>query len=245
MATRTQATRGDVVVSQALLPVRVTGMQSMASKMWIPFIGMGFMIVVAALIIGIFASVSAADWVSFSKVTREAAGAGSSLAIEKAFVESTKAWLPAFKFLGIGMILAGVTFLLATILGALRTGGGRVQEALGVSVHLIKVPMTAKMFPMVMMMGLMILIAALVVGIVDAAITFDYWNHSIANELDQAVEGSGFLSTLSTINSIDMWVKPLKFVGMASLLSGIGLALATIVQVLRWQSGRLWDLLSS
>ncbi len=244
MATRAQTSSGDLVVSSALLPVRVTGMQSMASKMWIPFIGMGFMIVVASLIIGIFASVSAADWFSFSKETREAAGAGSSLAIEKAFVESTKAWLPAFKFLGIGMILAGVTFLLATILGALRTGGGRVQEALGASVHLIKVPMTAKMFPMVMMMGLMILIAALVVGIVDAAITFDYWNHSIASELDQAVEGSGFLSTLSTINSIDMWVQPLKFVGMASLLSGIGLALATIVQVLRWQSARLWDILS-
>jgi len=245
MATRTQASRGEVVVSAPLLPVRVTGMQSMASKMWIPFIGMGFMIVVAALIIGIFASVSAADWFSFSKETREAAGAGSPLAIEKAFVESTLAWLPAFKFLGVGMILSGVTFLLATILGALRTGGGRVQEALGGSVHLIKTPMTAKMFPMVMMMGLMVLIAAVVVGIVDAAITFDYWNHSIANELDQAVEGSALLNTLSTINSIDMWVKPLTFVGMASLLSGIGLALATIVRVLRWQSSRLWDLLSS
>ncbi len=120
-----------------------------------------------------------------------------------------------------------------------------MQEALGESVHLIKTPMTAKLFPMVMMMGLMTLIAAVVVGIVDAAITFDYWNHSIASELDQAVEGSGFLSTLSTINSIDMWVNPLKFVGMAFLLSGIGLALATIVRVLRWQSNRLWDLLSS
>ena len=57
------------------------------------------------------------------------------------------------------------TMLLAE-LGALRTGVGRVQEALGVSVHLIK-----KMFPIVIVMGMMILIAALVVGIVDAAIT--------------------------------------------------------------------------
>jgi hypothetical protein len=39
-------------------------------------------------------------------------------------------WLPAFKFLGLGMILGGVAFLLATILVALRVGGGRVQEAL-------------------------------------------------------------------------------------------------------------------
>ena len=244
MATISQTTARNVTVPSALLPVRVTGMQSMASKMWIPFIGMGFMVVVAALVIGVIVSVTAADWFSFSKATREAAATGSPLALEKAFIESTVAWLPAFKFLGIGMILAGVTLLLATILGALRTGGGRVQQALGVSVHLIKTPMTAKLFPMVMMMGLMVLIAAVVVGIVDATITFDYWNHSIASELDQAVEGSAFLSTLSTINSIDMWVMPLKFVGMALLLTGIGLALATIVRVLRWQSNRLWDILS-
>ncbi len=32
---------------------------------------------------------------------------------------------------------------------------------------------------------------------------------------------------------IQLWLAPLKFVGMASLLSGIGLALATIVGALR------------
>lgn len=241
---RVQTTVQDLVVPASQLPVRVTGMQSMASKMWMPFIGMGFMIVVAALIIGIVASANAADWFSFSKATREAAATGSPLALEKAFVESTKAWLPAFKFLGVGMILGGVTFLLATILGALRTGGGRVQEALGVSVHLVKPPMTATIFPMFMMMGMMLLMAALAVAIVDASLTYDYWNHSIAGELNPAVEGSAFLSTLSTISSIDMWLSPLKFLGMAFLLSGIGLALATIVRVLRWQSSRLWELLS-
>ncbi len=245
MATKTETSSQDLVVSSALLPVRVTGMQSMASKMWIPFIGMGFMIVVASLIIGIFVSVSAADWFSFSKAAREAAGTGSQLATQKAFIESTQAWLPAFKFLGMGMILGGVTFLLATILGALRTGGGRVQEALGVPVHLSKVPMTAKMFPMFMMMGIMILIAGLVVGIVEASLAYGYWNNSIATVLDPAVEGSALLNRLSTINSIGMWLAPFKFVGMAFLLSGIGLALATIVRVLRWQSNRLWDLLSS
>ena len=41
-----------------------------------------------------------------------------------------------------------------------------------------------------------------------------------------------------------VWLAPLKFVGMAFLLMGIGLALATIVRVLRWQSQRLWELLS-
>ncbi len=91
----------------------------------------------------------------------------------------------------------------------------------------------------------MVLIAALVIGIILAVISSGYWNHSIASELNPAVEGSQLLGTLSTISSIKMWLAPLKFVGMALLLSGIGLALATIVGVLRWQSQRLWTLLSS
>ena len=244
MTTTDQAAAQEIVVPDTMLPLQVTSMQAMASKMWIPFIAMGFMIVVAALVIGVIVSVTAADYHSFSKLTREAAAAGSALATEKAFIESTKAWLPAFKFLGIGMILGGVTFLLATILGALRVGGARVQQALGESVRMPKPPMTAQMFPMLMMLGMMVLIAALVVGIILAVISFGYWNHSIASELNPAVEGSQLLGTLSTISSTKMWLAPLKFVGMALLLSGIGLALATIVGALRWQSNRLWTMLS-
>ena len=107
-----------------------------------------------------------------------------------------------------------------------------------------KLPMTAQMFPMFMMMGLMVLIATLVIGIILAVISSGYWNHSIAGELNPAAEGSPLLGSLSTISSIKMWLAPLKFIGMALLLSGIGLALATIVGILRWQSNRLWTMLS-
>ncbi len=65
MATVAQRPTGDIQISAAQLPVRVTGMQSMASKMWIPFIGMGFMIVVAALVIGIIVSTTAGDYFGF------------------------------------------------------------------------------------------------------------------------------------------------------------------------------------
>ena len=167
---------------------------------------------------------------------------GSDLATKKAFIESTKAWLPTFKFLGMGMLLGGVTFLLATILGALRVGGGRVQEALGVEVKLIQPPVTAKLFPMVMMMGTMVLMVALVIGIVLATLTYDYWNHSIATQLNP--DTGALLADLGTINAIKLWLEPFKFVGIALLLTGIGLALATIVRVLRWQANRLWELLS-
>ena len=235
----------DMAVQLDSLPVKVTGMQEMASKMWMPFIGMGFMIVVAAFIIGLVSSASAADYFTASKTVREAAVSGSDLATQRAFIESTKAWLPAFKFLGLGMLLGGVTLLLATIIGALRVGGGRVQEALGGEVRIPRPPLTAKLFPIVMMMGLMILIVALVVAIANATLTYDYWNHSIATQLNPAAEGSGLLADLGTINAINLWVAPFQFVGMAVLFSGIGLALATIVQVLRWQSNRLWGMLSS
>ena len=49
---------------------------------------------------------------------------------------------------------------------------------------------------------------------------------------------------LQTINTIQAWLAPIKLIGMVLLLTGIGLALATIAGVLRWQSNRLWGFLS-
>ncbi len=238
----TQASN-DIVFTPEQLPVNVTGMQSMAAKVWLPFLAMGFMIIVAAFLVGVLNSATAAAYFEHSKEVREAAIEGSNLATQKAFIEATKTWLPAFKFLGLGMLLGGITFLLATILGALRVGGGGVQARLGAEVRIPKPPMTAMLFPMFMMMGMMILIASLVIAVVTAFLAYDYWNHSIATQLNPSE--SGLLADLGTINAIKLWLAPFKFVGMALLFSGIGLALATIVQVLRLQSRRLLDLLDS
>jgi hypothetical protein len=242
MATAANTVGNEVRFSSTDLPVKATGMQAMAEKMWIPFIGMGFMIVVVAFVVGLINSGIATDYFGASKAVREAAERGSELATQKAFIESTKVWLPTVKFLSMGMLLGGVTFLLATILGALRVGGGRVQEALGSEVKIIKPPMTAKVFPMVMMMGMMVLMVAVVIGVVLGTLTYDYWNHSIAAQLNPAK--SSLLANLGTINSVILWLEPFKFVGLAMLLAGIGLALATIVQVLRRQSKRLWEILN-
>ena len=91
---------------------------------------------------------------------------------------------------------------------------------------------------------MMILMASLIIPIILAFTTYDYWNHSIATELNPAITGSALLDDLETINTTQAWLTPFKFVGIAFLLISIGLALATIVQVLRAQSSRLWDLLS-
>ena len=243
MATQTAVQLGGIEVSREKAR-SMTGMQSMASKMWAPWLVMGFMIVMISLIIGAIVANTASDYFSFSKEVREAAVANSDIADKKAFIEATKAWLPTFKFLGLGMIMGGITFALATILGNLKTGGGRVQEAIGKGTMELKPPMTAKMFPMVMMMGMMVLMASFVIGIILAVISADYWNHSIAAELNTASAGSVLLSDLGTIKAIGLWLAPLKFVGIAMILSSIVLALATIVRVLRFQTVRIVDLVN-
>ena len=137
--------------------VGMTGMQRMASKMWAPWIAMGLMIVVISFVIGLVLQNTEATYYANSKEAREVAVAGIDIVQDKGFIEVTKAWVPGFKFLGLGMMLGGITFLLATILGNLRVQGGRVQQSLSMPVVLPTPPITARMFPMFMMAGMMIL----------------------------------------------------------------------------------------
>ena len=92
----------DIMFSRVQLPVRVTGMQSMASKMWAPWIIMGFMIVAVALIVDLITSSTVADYFSNTKVAREGAVQGTDLAQAKASIESVKAWLPRLQVPGHG-----------------------------------------------------------------------------------------------------------------------------------------------
>ena len=225
--------------------VEMTGMQSMANKMWAPFVVMGLMIVVISFIVGIVLSGIEASYFENSKEAREAATRGSAIAVEQARIQSLLAWVPGFKFLGLGFMLGGITFLLATILGNLRVAGGRVQKALGVDQIVIKKPITGTLFPMLMMMGMMILVVALGVSIWLATQSYDYWNNSIATVLNPAIAGSETLRDLGVIKATGAWLTPLRFVGMAFMFSGIALALVTIISVLRFQAARLSDLASS
>ena len=114
----------------------------------------------------------------------------------------------------------------------------------GVDQIVIKKPMSGTLFPMLMMMGMMTLIATFGVSIWLGTVASDYWNHSIATELNTAAAGSDLLRDLGVLNSVTAWLVPLKFVGMALLFSGIALALVTIVSALRFQASRLAELAS-
>lgn len=228
-----------------MLPAYDRILARMARGLWVLSILMGLGIVVAAFFIGLWNSGLVSDYFSHPKEVREAAAAGTAIVAQKVTTESTFAWLPGFKFFGMGLLFSGITFVLANIINALRPAGTGLQRALGVEVKALRKPWSAKLFPPLMMMGLMILIATFAISIWLAGVSASYWNHSIKAELDAAQAGSALLGQLATIQSVKAWLEPLKFVGIAFLLTGISLALTTIRKILQFQAGRILEIVTS
>ncbi len=219
----------------------MTKMQVMARRMWLPVFAMGAMVLFAALAIGAVQSSFSADLYGVDKATREAATVSGSLLDKQQFVEMTGIWLPQLQLLGMGLLFGGITFLLATILGNLRLYGGLVQERSGRRVLALKPPWSAQMFPMLMMLGVMVLIGAFVVSIVVAGIASDVFGKPIS-VIDGAESGSGLLGDLQTVKTYGAWLQAFALSGLALVLSGIVLALYTIAQVLRFQHSRIAEM---
>jgi hypothetical protein len=172
-----------------------------AKTLWGPMLAMGYMLVVGGL-------VAAIVW---------AANIGTDL---QTAVDAS-AWTQGIQFLGEAFVLAGISFLLASILRGLRQGGGQVQEALGVSVLTPKMPAAAKGFIALMMAGVVIAIVQFV-GYVNVT-TFD----------DPLRVASWFA-----------FLGPLRELSLGVLLAGIVLALATIGQVLGFQFWRIRNIVT-
>ncbi len=217
----------------------MTKMQQMARRMWLPMFAMGAMVLLAALVIGAVQSSFASDLFELDKGTRDTVSG--SLLDKQQFIETTSIWLPRFQLLGMGLMFGGITFLLATILGNLRLYGGLVQEKSGRKVLALKPPWSAQLFPMLMMLGVMILIGAFVVSIVIATIASDVFGNPIA-AIDGAESGSGLLGDFQTVKTYGAWLQAFAMTGLAVVLSGIVLALYTIAQVLRFQHSRIAEL---
>ena len=96
----------------------------MARTLWAPMLAMGYMLVLAGLV------------ASFVWSSNIGTGAGF----------DAQAWTAGLQFLGEGFLLAGISFLLGSILASLREGGGQIQEELGLTVKTLKMPTTAKVF---------------------------------------------------------------------------------------------------
>ncbi len=226
-----------------LTEAKPTGMQKMAAVMWAPMLLMGLMILFAGLGLNIVKASFASDYFGVTKGIREAADAPAFLIDKRQFIEFVNVWLPGFQLLGIGLILSAITFSLANILGVFRAGGVQVQQAFGKQPQTLTPPITAQLFPMFMMLGLMILIVNLIIAVVIGAIAWDVYGNPVA-EINAAQSGDTLLRDLGTVHTYKAWLEPFKFVGLATILVGISMAVHTILQVIRFQGQRMRELVA-
>lgn len=76
--------------------------------------------------------------------------------------------------------------------------------------------------------GLMIEMVVLAVGAFLGLSAGDFWGSTKAVR-DSATAGSTLLATGGRVAAVSAWLEPFKFVGLALLFSGIGLALSAII----------------
>ncbi len=164
----------------------------MAKRMFRPMLAMGGMLVLAGPIV---------SFIWAGSVPNTAAAA----------------WTQGLQFLGEAMLLSGIAFLLGTILWALRTAGGEVQENLGVMVYTPKMPRAVMAFVALMMLGL------------TAAV----------------VQFIGYVSVAGATNPVGAfaWLGPLREFALGLILAGIALALVAIGNVLEFQFFRIQQLI--
>ncbi len=171
--------------------------QAMARIMWKPMIVMGPMLVLAGLVLSLLTT--AAD--------------------DPDTAQALWAWTQGTQFLGEAMLLAGISFLLGTILAGLREGGGEVQESLGLAVKTLRMPTSAKAFLVLMFGGFLLGIAQFVL-------------YGVAAYTDDPATWFA-------------WLGPLRELSLGILLSGIVLALFTIGTVLGFQHWRIKEILET
>ncbi len=127
-------------------------------------------------------------------------------------------------FLGFVSVFSAVSFAIARILGQFRAGGGEVQAAAGRTVQTLKMPGTAKVFLMLMLVAMMTIVVASILHFVFAA-DIENTPASLADAEDRFVVLEG-----------------VRRIGTAIFLFAILLGLATIIRVLRFQAVRMREL---
>lgn len=191
VATRWGVAVGTPAAPQPLLIHRV------APKAWAPMLAMGTMLVGVGLVLA-FMQAGTTDDAGFTTLG---------------------AWVQGVQFLGEAMLLGAISFLLGSILGALRSGGGEVQEALGVTVQTLRMPASAKLFIVLMMLGVMAGMAQFV-------------GYVVATTVDHPAVWFA-------------WLGPLRELSIGLLLLGIVMALYTIGTVLGFQFNRVRELVTN
>ena len=219
-------------------------MQKMIGKlarMYPMLIALGFMIVLAAFIVGYLNSQTTEVYFAATKAVRE-----TSLLAERASIESTGLWMPPFKFLGLGLILGGIVMALRVIIDNLIGAGKEVLTNLPEDKRpaLPTPPWYGKLMPMVMLVGEMIFITAFGIGLWLSGIARDLFSNPMS-VVDGAGSGSTLMAGIQTIHTVEGWLVPFKFFGIATELLAITMGLATIILILKAQTKMLDNILGS
>ncbi len=207
-------------------------LQSMMERFRL-FIAMGFMLVVIAVIIGAINASNAASYYAIDKATRESSAQWAQV---RAGIESTTVWLPYFKFLGLAMILAGITMAVGVISLRLQNLGKKVMASVPESVRLPipPKPTTVYLMRMFMMLGMLIIIIGFIVSLSVAGTASAVYSNPVT-AIDAATAGSPLLEGLARVHAAEAWLEAFKFVGVAFLFIGIVNGLAAIIFALRYQ----------
>ena len=204
---------------------------------------MGWLIVFTAFLIGLFVLAPArAIYFSDGKAIREGAAIGSAFVNANVTRHVIEAWLPSFKFFGLGLLLLSIVMALGTIAKKLRYMGKVISSNIPASQRpqMPPIPKAVRMFQISAMVGLMILLVGLISGLILAFGPVPaYWNHSVINTLNQATAGSALLTQEGVVKSFNPWLKPLRMVGMAFMFTSIAISLMVIINTLKIQATML------
>ncbi len=129
-----------------------------------------------------------------------------------------------FQFLGFAALFAAISFAIAKILGEFRKGGGEVQEATGRVVQTLKMPTTAMLFIVTMAMAMMAIVISVILHFVFAA------------DIDATA------ASLQDAEQRFIVLEGIRRGAIALYLLSFLLGLATIIQVLRFQTVRIREL---
>ena len=211
-------------------------METMLQKMmkgYPLFIAMGVMIVVLAVVIGAVNSANANAYYAVDKVTRETSLAWANI---RASVESTVIWLTYFKFLGLAMILGGITMALGVIATKLQNMGKQVMGSVPqhARVDVPARPRSVMWMRLFMMLGMMIIIVGFIVALFTAGTAASVYSNPVV-DIDAAATGSTLLQDLAGVHAAEPWLEAFKFVGVAFLFLGIINGLSTINFALQYQ----------
>ncbi|MCH7616390.1 MAG: hypothetical protein J4N36_01700 [Chloroflexi bacterium] len=211
------------VADQAITTSPTAGLtpaQRMGTLLWLPMLLMGLMVLGGAFGLGIARGAIGADlFETFD-------------ASDKATFETLGVLSSGFGLLGVGLLLAAISFALGRLAGVMRKGGASIQEAAGQPVRVSPMAWTAWTFLGLMMMGMMVVIAGFVAQVVAAVSIYDAW-------IDATGPDGAAVSDLGRAQSITTWSVPVMRAGVALLFTGITFMLATIVHGLREQALRL------